>query len=311
MLPESPSQRPGAPTRCAGTQSTSGPPGVTRGRGACRLCGPTSCSRPGATALLLRPQAGPPRYRRGLSPEGARSLPETVAWKLGRAGGATGAEEDGARQGRAAARRCAERCGWVRQSHDRARVGGGPGPLGLRCSVPPTRGRPRKPPSPRTMRPFSPGRCHSGAPTTHGNTPPCTTCPSCVCAPGVWGILTAVALETRGEPARVEPTSPPRPTEAYAGGMGRQNTRCAPSRRHLHKLGSCGQCVAPQTRHLGPQTAAASTGRGTGVGPSTGVTPSELQSCSQPQDWANQGLESSCQLSPHPCVATPGTTGVS
>ena len=164
------------------------------------------------------PGTGGPSRRRG-----ARGLRETVAWKLGRAGGATERRRAGPSSAgwRAAARGAARLRPSVQRLH--SRVGGGAGPRpGLRCRVPPARGRTSTPPSTRApagARPvplLSRGGVLEAPPATHRR----TDRPSRVCA-CVWRILTAVAAERSGEPARAELTSPPRPAEAYAGGRER------------------------------------------------------------------------------------------
>lgn len=246
MPPASPSQRPRDLARCAGAQSASGPPGVAVRQGLARCAAPRPCSRPRVTgygrgnrspegrrsrdAGTPRPPSrspalggpapgtGGPSRRRG-----ARGLRETVAWKLGRAGGATELRRAGPSSAgwRAAARGAARLRPSVQRLH--SRVGGGPGPRpGLRCRVPPARGRPSTPPSTRApagARPvplLSRGGVTEAPPATHR----CTARPSRVCA-CVWRILTAVAAERSWEPARAEPTSPPRPAEAYVWGRER------------------------------------------------------------------------------------------
>ena len=206
MPPASPSQRPRDLARCAGAQSASGPPGVSRAPGACALCGPEALFSPPGYGLRVtgygrgnrspegrrsrdagtpRPpsrSSGPrracPWHRRALAPERSARSPGDSRLEIGPRGRSHGAEEGRAQLGGLAGG-CARSGAAQAVSPATAQPGGRGGGSTAGSALPrpacqraheyaPIHARARgSPPGPSTL----PWRCPRGAPSyppTHG-----------------------------------------------------------------------------------------------------------------------------------------------
>lgn len=308
--------------RCAAPRPRCRPRGYRLEPGP-REGGAHAVPRPEATKPLVQPQAAQPRHRRGLAPKGtegsARSLGDSRL-EIGprrrsyRSGGGQGRARQGGRlrAGSGAAQSVSPQtaqpggrgAGSALQRPARQRAPEGAPDL---CA------RTREPAGPVVAR----ARCDVLAkpPTTHRYAPPLTACPAC--ARVRLGNSYCRGLETSGGLMRAEPTSAPRPKEAYVAGEGAVRALDAhpptatPARleaaasAQLHKP-ACHPCAATSAPRQ-PQTAEVG---GAGVGPSPGGFPLSIPLLS-PTGLGNAGPGELKPAQHSPLCSHPGTTGVS